>query len=122
MTGAGVPRAESLIFLLAMWCAGCGHPGSPLELSDVDPFQDQWKIAQYHQREAIVLLQKAEDLKAQVLVYEGLFGADSPWVTGAQLLVQSYEEAAREQERLADKHLALAGRRPERRLSRPTFP
>jgi hypothetical protein len=93
-----------------MLCAGCNHFGSAFELSDMDPGQDQWKIAQYYERGATLLLQKAEDLKGQMSVYEGLFGSDSEWVTGTRLLARSYEEAAREQERMAEKHRALVSR------------
>jgi hypothetical protein len=43
------------------------------------------------------------------VVYEGLFGRESEWVTGTRLLKQFYEEVAREQDRLADLHLELSG-------------
>jgi hypothetical protein len=56
--------------------------------------------------------QKAEEQASLVLVYGRLFGYDSEWVSGAQLLTQFYEEVAREQDRQASLHLELAGRRP----------
>ena len=74
----------------------------------MDPSQDQWKIAEFYSREATSLRQKAEELFARTLVYERLFGSNSDWVAGTRLLAQSYEEAAREHERLADKHFGLA--------------
>ncbi len=48
-------------------------------------------------------------MRARVAVYERLFGSDSEWVSGARTLADFYEQAAREQERLAGKHASLAG-------------
>ena len=108
------------IILLAIVGVGCVGQGQPLELSNVDPSQNQVKIAQYYHGEAIRFLQKAEEMKARAVVYEGLFGSDSEWVKGARLLAQSYEQVARDHERMADQHMALAGRRPGR--TSPAFP
>ena len=49
----------------------------------------------------------AQDLSHRVHVYERLFGSSSDWVGGTKLLTQSYEEAATEQERLAERHRAM---------------
>jgi len=57
--------------------------------------------------------QQVEVLTERVTIYERLFGRESDWVSGTRLLVQFYEEAAREQDRLADLHLELGrGRSP----------
>jgi hypothetical protein len=40
-------------------------------------------------------------------IYEQLFGRNSDWVAGARLLAQSYEEEAREHERMASKHVSV---------------
>jgi hypothetical protein len=86
-----------------------------LELSSLEPGREQWQIAAFHEREALILRQKAEDLAAQVHHYERLFGADSDWVKGAQLLAQSYAEMAQEHQRLAEIHVTIARRDSDRR-------
>ena len=53
--------------------------------------------------------QQAEELTHRAMVYEGLFGRESEWVTGTRLLAQFYEEAAHEEEQLANRHLELLG-------------
>jgi hypothetical protein len=98
-----------LLVLLAMVTAlGCVRAPAPLDLASSDPFQDQWKIAGYYRHEASLFRLKADELQQRVAVYERLFGADSEWVMGTRLLAQYYEEAAQEQERLANLHLDLA--------------
>ncbi len=59
--------------------------------------------------EAVVSRQQAEELTHRAVVYEWLFGRESEWVTGTRLLAQFYEEAAREEEQLASRHLELLG-------------
>jgi hypothetical protein len=96
-----------LVSSFMLW--GCVGLGPPLDLSTMDPSQDQWRIAEYYSREAMRLRQTAQELYDRVLIYERLFGAESEWVSGTRLLAQSYENAAFEHERLAHKHLELAG-------------
>ncbi|HKO29754.1 MAG TPA: hypothetical protein VJU54_01330 [Nitrospiraceae bacterium] len=88
---------------------GCTRgPTAVLDPASRDPDQDHWAIASYYTREAAASRQQAEEMTNQAMVYERLFGRESDWVSGAKLLVQFYEEAAREQDRLADLHLELA--------------
>lgn len=62
------------------------------------------KIARFYSHEAAMLREKAELLKARAVLYAGLFGAESEWVTGTRLLAEFYEDAAKERERLAGIH------------------
>jgi hypothetical protein len=87
---------------------------APLDLNTVDPDYDQWKVAMFHQNEATLLRQKADNVLAQIGHYERLFGPESDWVKGARLLAQFYQEMAQEQDRLADLHLEIAQRRGRR--------
>jgi len=110
-----------LVLFVAVAGLGCARTSTPLDLTSTDPSQDQRKIASYHTQEAAVLRSKAEELSQQVLVYERLFGDESEWVSGTRLLVQFYENAAKEQERLADWHLGITGD-GRRQSMRPTAP
>jgi hypothetical protein len=87
--------------------SGCGSTVNDFDLTTTDPRKDQRKIAELHSQEASRLRQMAQDLSHRVQVYERLFGSSSDWVGGTRLLAQSYEEAATEQERLAERHRAL---------------
>ena len=100
-----------LVLLLAIFLLpGCsGLSTAPLDMAAIDPDQDQKKIAAYYYQEAVVSRQQAEELTHRAVVYERLFGPESEWVTGTRLLAQFYEEAAREQDRLADLHLEMGG-------------
>lgn len=91
---------------------GCLGAGPPLDLSSLDPVQDQRLIAQYYRHEAVRLHQKAHEIYGYMRMYERLFGADSEWVSGARLLALSYEDLALEHELAARQHfeLATAGR------------
>jgi hypothetical protein len=92
---------------------GCTGPRVDLDLTAYDQTQDQRKIAEFYSQEAARLQEKSEELSARIAVYERLFGPDSDWVAGTRLLAQSYEEAVKEHERMAAKHLGLASsRRP----------
>lgn len=108
--------SKRLAFLLALGAAvtsGCTSPRAELDLTAYDTTQDQWKIAEYYSQEAARLRQKAEEMSARIAVYERLFGPASDWVAGTRLLAQSYEEAAKEHERMAGKHLGfVSGRQP----------
>jgi hypothetical protein len=112
-------RRQWFTFLSGLMLWSCVGVGPPLDLSSMDPSQDQWRIAEYYSREATRHRQKSQDLYARTLVYERLFGADSEWVIGTRLLAQSYEDAAIEHERLAQKHLELAGGHRAPRISPP---
>lgn len=101
-------------FLLLSSCTGGSKPVQ--ELTSHEPGQDHWAIASYYSREAAVSRQQAEEMASRVATYERLFGPDSDWVAGTKLLVQFYEEEAREKERLADMHLELGrGQSPNQR-------
>lgn len=102
-------RGQCLILLWSLTLWSCVGVGPPLDLSSMDPSQDQWRIAEYYSREAARHRQKAQELYARTLIYERLFGANSEWVSGTRLLAQSYEDAAIEHERSAHMHLELAG-------------
>jgi hypothetical protein len=108
-----------LIILCSFMVWGCAGFSPPPDLLTMDPAQDQWRIAEYYSREAARLRQKSLDLYASAVLYERVFGADSDWVVGSRLLAQSYEEAAYEHERLAQKHLDLAGAHREPRSALP---
>jgi len=106
-------QTAALLLLTGLLMAtGCnrGLP-SPLDTTSLDPNQDHLKIASFYTQEATLLRQKAAEQANRALVYEQLFGRESDWVSGAQMLGQFYEEAAREQDRQANLHLELAGRR-----------
>lgn len=108
-------HAAFLVLLLAIFLQpGCsGRTSAPLDMAALDPGQDHWAIAAYYSREATMSRQQAEELTYRAVVYEGLFGPESEWVTGTRLLKRFYEEAASEQDRLADLHLELSrGRSP----------
>ena len=113
MERASFTRLALLLVLGATVTGGCTSPRAVLDLTAYDTTQDQWKIAGYYTQEAARLRQTSEELSARIALYERLFGPDSDWVAGTRLLAQSYEEAAKEQERIAGKHLGLiSGRRP----------
>lgn len=78
-----------------------------IELTTYNPAQDHQKIAAYYNREAATLRQASEEMAVRITVYERLFGPTSDWVTGTRLLGESYEDAAKEYERKARKHLEL---------------
>jgi hypothetical protein len=98
-----------LVLLLAIFLQpGCsGISTAPLDMTALDPGQDHRKIAAYYRQEAVVSRQQAEELTHRAMVYERLFGPESEWVTGTKLLAQFYEEAARDEEHLARRHLEL---------------
>lgn len=92
-----------------MLLIGCANSTQELDLSSYDPGQDQAKIAHYHVEEAVRLRQKSEEMLNRAALYERLFGTDSDWVKGARLLAESYEEGAREHERMAGRHETSGG-------------
>ncbi len=92
--------------------AGCSSgPPAPLEMTTLAPEDDHQKVARYYRHEAVLARQQAEELANQAVVYEQLFGQESDWVSGTRLLVQFYEEVAREQDRLAEQHQKLGRER-----------
>jgi hypothetical protein len=104
-------QAVILALLLAIFLQS-GYSGRSTTLLDPashDPGQDHWAIAAYYSRQAAESRQQAEALTGSLVAYERLFGPESEWVTGTRRLIQFYEDAAREQDRLADLHLELGG-------------
>jgi len=99
-----------LVLLLGvLLVSGCTRgPRAVLDPVSRDPGQDHWAIAAYYSRQAAESRQQAEALSGSIAAYERLFGPESDWVTGTRLLVQFYEDAAREQDRLAELHLELS--------------
>jgi hypothetical protein len=104
-------HAAILVLFLAIFLQpGCSRISTaPLDMTALEPGQDHRKIAAYYRQEAVVSRQQAEELTHRAVVYERLFGLESEWVTGTRLLAQFYEEAAREEEQLAKRHLKLLG-------------
>lgn len=97
-----------LILLLGfVLVSGCSS-ADVLDLVSRDPGQDHGAIASYYTREAALSRQQAEELTDRAVLYEGLFGQQSDWVTGTKLLVKFYQEMALEQDRLAELHLKLS--------------
>lgn len=120
--GCPCNRIGIFVLLLSLVALSCARTSAPLDLSSPDPSQDQWKIASYYSREAVLLRLKADELSERVAVYERLFGPDSEWVTGTKLLVEFYRNAAQERERLADMHLELAAGGRRSRVAAPASP
>lgn len=110
-------QAVTLLFLAGLLFAiGCNRGlGGPLDATSLDPSQDHLKIASFYSRGAMLSRQKAAEQASRAVTYEQLFGRDSDWVAGAQMLTRFYEDAANEQDRQASLHLELAGRRPSNR-------
>lgn len=104
-------HAAILVLLLGIFLqSGCsGRPAVLLDMTALNSSQDHGKIATYYHHQAVVSRQQTEELTNRAVVYERLFGQESEWVTGTRLLAQFYEEAAREEERLASRHLSLVG-------------
>ena len=90
---------------------GCANPRTELDVSANDPSQDHRKIADLYRDEAARLRQKSAEMTARIAVYERLFGPTSDWVAGTRLQADSYEQAAKEQERMATEHLGLVKNR-----------
>lgn len=110
--------------VLAELCmlSSCVNPVTELDLRTDDPRHDQWKIAEFHAHEATRLRRMAQDQLYRATVYERLFGLDSDWVKGTRLLAQSYEDAAQEQERTAERHQGVVRDGRLSRTVRPEFP
>jgi len=110
-------QAVMLLFLAGLlFVTGCNRGlGGPLDAASLDPSQDHVKIASFYSREAMLSRQKAAEQASRAVTYEQLFGRDSDWVAGAQMLTRFYEDAANEQDRQASLHLELSGRRPSNR-------
>lgn len=102
------PSALSSLLLGILLQVGCGSiPPPPLEMTTLNPSGDHETIAYHYRHEAMLARQQSEKLADQATVYVQLFGRESDWVSGTMLLVQFYEEIAREQDRLAEQHLKL---------------
>lgn len=68
--------------------------------------RDREDLAVYHKGRAADLRQKAESLLNRAWLYDELFGSESDWAVSTRNLAQYYENAARQQERLADTYSA----------------
>ncbi|HKC92764.1 MAG TPA: hypothetical protein VKB81_01960 [Nitrospira sp.] len=97
-------HAASMLIVLG----GCSSQSASYELSSYAPAADQLALASYHREEAQRFKQKSDELLARADLYDRLFGADSEWATGTRLLAQFYDEAGKEQARLAEQHINLA--------------
>lgn len=104
-----LPPFILLLTVEAMVLSGCTTPTTheELDLTTYDPAQDHQKIAAHYSREAARFRQAAEQLSVRATLYQQLFGPMSDWVAGTRLLIQSYEEQAKELERKAREHLDL---------------
>ena len=80
-----------------------------------DPSHNQSQIAAYHRQQAVLLRQKAAVLADRARHYEQLFGSESDQASGTRTLAQYYNDAAQQQERLAEAHAETArtGRPPK---------
>lgn len=108
--------ATFLLIASLLFAAGCNRGlSTQLDVDSPNSSQDHLKIASYYSRQAVLSRQKAAEQANRALIYEQVFGHDSDWVAGAQMLTQFYEDAAREQDRQASLHLELAGRQPSSR-------
>lgn len=87
---------------------------APLEMTTLNPGDDHQTVARHYRHEANLSRQQVEELSNQAAAYEPLFGQESDWVSGTRLLVQFYQELAREQDRLAELHMNLGKDRPSK--------
>ena len=102
-------RGRTLSLAAIAWMTvGCGATAAPLNLTSMDPTDDQRKIADYYTQDAEAFRLKSRDLIERIAVYQQLFGPDSEWVTGARLLAQYYEQAAIDHDHHALMHRSLA--------------
>jgi hypothetical protein len=76
-------------------------------MTTLNPSDDHQTIAHHYLNEARLSRQQVAELTNQAAAYEQLFGQESDWVSGTRLLVQFYQEVAREQDRLAELHMSL---------------
>src|SRR4029079_19649725 len=101
------PPVLILLFGVLLMLGCTRGPTAVLDPVSRDPGQDHCVIAFYYVRQATEARHQAGEMTNQAVVYERLFGRESDWVSGTRLLVQFYEEAAREQDRLSDLHPGL---------------
>ena len=99
-----------LVVLCLLAAAGCAtkKPVEMVDMSSLDPSQDQMAIAASYRTEAMVLKEKAAAHAESILRYEHLFSPQSDWVGGARQLSEYYTEAAQELERQAEAHAEIA--------------
>jgi hypothetical protein len=103
--------------LLCLFAAvGCAQTGETIDMTSVDPLQDQMTIAGYYRGQAMDLREKSASLAESTVRYERLFGPQSDWVMGTKQLSQYYAIAAQDLERRAEAHseIARTGRQPRR--------
>ena len=114
-------RAPAVMLLFVGLCVTACHRGpiiplAPLHTGIPDPSTDHLKLASNYAREAMKSRQMAQEQANRAIVYERLFGPESDWVAGARLLIQFYEDSARELDQQANLHVELAGKRRLDRL------
>ncbi|CAE6740441.1 hypothetical protein [Nitrospira defluvii] len=97
----------TLIALYLFASTGCAQP-VVIDMASFDPGQDQMAIAGYYRDQATDLREKAAALAESAVRYEGLFGPQSDWVSGARQLSQYYVAASQELEHRADAHAEVA--------------
>ncbi len=113
--------SAQLLAIGVAFLIGCASSKTELDMTDYGPAQDHRKIAAYYSHEAAKLRQVSEEMSVRINVYEQLFGPTSDWVAGARLLAQSYEDAAKEYERMARKHLEIIHESQPSSVGQPGF-
>ena len=105
-----------LILLCLFAAVGCARTVETIDMTSVDPLQDQMAIAGYYRGQAMDLREKSASLAESAVRYQQLFGPHSDWVSGAKQLAQYYAVAAQDLERRAEIHAEVArtGRQPRR--------
>ncbi|MEO6203402.1 MAG: hypothetical protein ABIU05_24400 [Nitrospirales bacterium] len=104
-----LPAGLQAVLLLGILVkVGC-HGTSPLiNLHDSAPSPvPQVMVAQYD-RQAVFMVNNAQDVNLRAKRYARLFGPEPKWVTSAKFLEKYYEKESLEQERLAILHAELS--------------
>mgnify|MGYP001562071927 CR=1 FL=1 len=97
-----------LILLCLFAAVGCTQTVETIDMTSVDPLQDQMAIAGYYRGQAMDLREKSASLAESAVRYQHLFGPHSDWVSGAKQLAQYYAVAAQDLERRAETHAEVA--------------
>jgi hypothetical protein len=88
---------------------GCSASPKLLDFNAVETADERRAVSEFYRKEAIMFRQKADELAERVIAYRPLFGEESDWVTGARLLVEYYQQEARDRQRLADQYDSSSG-------------
>ncbi|WP_447968899.1 hypothetical protein [Nitrospira sp. M1] len=99
---------QVMLLMLIMVSVGCQRPHTPVSLNNLDASQDQQFIVKQYLHQAVLMVQKAHDLRLKAKRYAQLFGPDSEWVTSANMLEEFYINEAYDRERLAARHVGLS--------------